>query len=184
MTAAGMIERARVVRMRLLSPPNARKDAGINLQKVKGMRGTPRPRWSAPTVEWIACRLPLRFHGMLPAAPSTGKVISPMEIMVMAERIHGFAPGELTGNGRTDAVVRARHAATLAVKEITGMSFARIGRELGRDHTTIMHAVRRARERRQKELDFDADVTRLLSMFVPAPAASDVQVTIVSLDVT
>lgn len=52
-------------------------------------------------------------------------------------------PDELTGCVRHPRLVRARWAVMLAMRN-RGASLARIGRRLGRDHTTVLYGIRKA----------------------------------------
>lgn len=60
----------------------------------------------------------------------------------------GFHPRMLRGEGRKREHVVPRHVAALLCQELTGTSSAMIGRALGgRDHTTIIAAIRTAKAR-------------------------------------
>lgn len=53
----------------------------------------------------------------------------------------------LMGPHRQRKAVRARHIAMLVARRITGESLARIGQFIGgRDHTTVIHGIRKAQE--------------------------------------
>ena len=47
---------------------------------------------------------------------------------------------------RRSDVVLARHVVTVLMLRLTGWSMSRLGRSMGRDHTSIMHASRRVAE--------------------------------------
>jgi len=50
-------------------------------------------------------------------------------------------------------------------KNLTSRSLPEIGRRFGnRDHTTVIHAVRKVEELRGKDLSFDEDVQLLIRM--------------------
>ena len=57
---------------------------------------------------------------------------------------HGVTVAEIKGRSRLGPVVAARQDVFLALRE-AGWSFPRIGRAMGRDHSTVMHGVARAR---------------------------------------
>lgn len=60
----------------------------------------------------------------------------------------------LVSSTRTARICRARHAAMLALRR-RGLSYPKIARILGRrDHTTVIHGVRRAIHLRSAEPDF------------------------------
>ena len=50
---------------------------------------------------------------------------------------------ELLSSSRTPRITRARHMAMYLTRELTGQSLAEIARSFNRDHSTVLHAVRR-----------------------------------------
>jgi len=59
-------------------------------------------------------------------------------------------------------VARPRQVAMYLAKKLTPRSLPEIGRRFGgRDHTTVMHAVKRIEELRASDREIDADVTAL-----------------------
>lgn len=56
---------------------------------------------------------------------------------------HHVTRGDVLGRGRTKRVAQARHAVMRALRDM-GMSYPEIGRLLGRDHTTVLAALRKA----------------------------------------
>jgi chromosomal replication initiator protein len=56
------------------------------------------------------------------------------------------------------AVARPRQIAMFLAREITGHSLPRIGRHFGRDHTTVLHAVRRIGKLTTADPRFAAEV--------------------------
>ena len=66
---------------------------------------------------------------------------------------------------RSRAVARPRQVAMYLSKQLTSRSLPEIGRKFGgRDHTTVMHAVRKVDELRQSDPSFDEDVELLRRM--------------------
>ena len=53
---------------------------------------------------------------------------------------HGVTVADIKGRSRLGPVVAARQDVFLALRE-AGWSFPRIGRAMGRDHSTVMHGV-------------------------------------------
>jgi chromosomal replication initiator protein len=53
-----------------------------------------------------------------------------------------MCPDLLVGKGRKRKIARPRQIAMALTREITGKSLPEIGRDFGRDHTTVLHAVR------------------------------------------
>ena len=55
----------------------------------------------------------------------------------------GISRDELLSPSRSPNVTRARHLAMYLTRELSGLSLAQIAREFRRDHSTVLHAVRR-----------------------------------------
>jgi chromosomal replication initiator protein len=58
----------------------------------------------------------------------------------------GLSREDLVSPSRAPRVTRARHLAMYLARELSGASLARIAREFNRDHSTVLHAVRRVTE--------------------------------------
>jgi len=70
---------------------------------------------------------------------------------------------ELLSNRRARNIARPRQVAMFLSKQLTSRSLPEIGRKFGgRDHTTVMHGVRRIEELRQTDSQLDDDITRLM----------------------
>jgi chromosomal replication initiator protein len=66
---------------------------------------------------------------------------------------------------RARAVARPRQVAMYLAKQLTSRSLPEIGRKFGgRDHTTVMHAVRRIDELRQSDNTMSEDIDLLRRM--------------------
>jgi chromosomal replication initiator protein len=66
---------------------------------------------------------------------------------------------------RARAVARPRQVAMYLAKQLTSRSLPEIGRKFGgRDHTTVMHAVRKVEELRSTDSSFSEDVDLLRRM--------------------
>ncbi len=80
-------------------------------------------------------------------ARASGPCLPPDEGMRVAEdvaRAYRVSVKELLGRGRTAHVARARKDLYVALYRQLGWSFARVGRFVDRDHTTVMFAIREA----------------------------------------
>ncbi|MCA3704272.1 MAG: hypothetical protein INF12_14715 [Methylobacterium sp.] len=90
-----------------------------------------------------------------------------------------ISPAELAGKSRAKPLVRARHLAWLIASELTGMTLNQIGRGFGgRDHTTIMHGICRARELKATDPAFRAlhgAATRRALASMRAPEAPETE---------
>ncbi|GAB4175319.1 MAG: chromosomal replication initiator protein DnaA [Thalassobaculales bacterium] len=74
-------------------------------------------------------------------------------------------PAEMHSARRARAVARPRQVAMYLAKQLTSRSLPEIGRKFGnRDHTTVMHAVKKVEELRQSDAAFAEDVEMLRRM--------------------
>ena len=71
-------------------------------------------------------------------------------------------PSEMRSKRRARAVARPRQVAMYLAKKMTPRSLPEIGRIFGgRDHSTVIHAVRTIEEMRQSNAEMDADIRKL-----------------------
>jgi len=89
----------------------------------------------------------LSFSGSITILPSIPKPTA-KEIIRKAADFHGLHAGNIIGTSRNRTIVRARHDAFAAMKLIycddRRWSLPLIGRRVGgRDHTTVIHALRK-----------------------------------------
>lgn len=66
--------------------------------------------------------------------------------LVKIAKAHRVSIDEVLGPSRQSFVVRARHACMVHLSEREGFSSTTIGHLLGRDHSTVLYALKRARE--------------------------------------
>jgi chromosomal replication initiator protein len=87
----------------------------------------------------------------------------PMEIIIRTvSAFTGISVRDIRSDRRQAPIVRARFIAVHLCREFTSASLPVIGRMLGgRDHTTIIHALRRAADRSQRDPVFAADIGAL-----------------------
>lgn len=79
---------------------------------------------------------------------------------------YGFTRLELRSKRRTAAVARARQIAMYVVKSTTPMSYPQIGRHFGgRDHSTILHGVRKIEHLIESDSALKADVDAFRAQF-------------------
>jgi len=92
--------------------------------------------------------------------PSSPAASGPSAIEAIQERVagaFGISRAELVGSGRGAVVLRARQVAILLTRESTELSLPQIGRLYGgRDHSTVLNALRRAED----ALGADAELAR------------------------
>ena len=72
---------------------------------------------------------------------------------------------DMSSARRSRTVARPRQVAMYLSKNLTSRSLPEIGRRFGnRDHTTVIHAVKKVEELRNKDVSFDEDVELLIRM--------------------
>jgi chromosomal replication initiator protein len=72
---------------------------------------------------------------------------------------------EMSSARRAQMVARPRQVAMYLAKQLTSRSLPEIGRKFGnRDHTTVMHAVKKVDQLRQSDAGFAEDVELLRRM--------------------
>ena len=92
-------------------------------------------------------------------------VISPTDIIQATAQYFKLTVDDLYGSSRSQAVAIARQIAMYLSKQLTTRSLPEIGRRFGnRDHTTVMHAVRKVEELRSLDATIDEDVELLRRM--------------------
>ena len=85
------------------------------------------------------------------------------EIQRKVAEYYGLKLAELLSDRRAKSVARPRQVAMYLAKRLTQRSLPEIGRKFGgRDHTTVMHAVKRIKQLRKEENELDSDVRYLL----------------------
>lgn len=77
----------------------------------------------------------------------------------------GVTREQLLGESREAPVVLARHAAMALGRRLLGYSFPRIGRLLARDHSTVMHGVRRMARMAEDDTELAARLDRLAASY-------------------
>jgi chromosomal replication initiator protein len=96
------------------------------------------------------------------ASPDLHRARSVAEIQSAACEYFGVSPEELLSTTRSARVAWPRQLAMYLARELTGESLPAIGRHFGgRDHTTVLHAWRRATTRIASDDDAREAVDRL-----------------------
>jgi chromosomal replication initiator protein len=82
-------------------------------------------------------------------------------IQAVVSAFYGIEPREMTSDRRAREVARPRQIAMYLARETTPKSLPDIGRLFKRDHTTVMHAIRRVESLMGEDDDFAVDVELL-----------------------
>jgi chromosomal replication initiator protein len=92
---------------------------------------------------------------VLPPSSQSRRAAGVEEIQAAAAASFGLSRAELVAPGRAATPLRARQVAILLTREMTDLSLPQIGRVFGgRDHSTILNAIRRA----ESEVDADPEL--------------------------
>jgi chromosomal replication initiator protein len=86
---------------------------------------------------------------------------SVQEIQEQTCEVFGVSLGDLRSSSRSAQVAWARQVAMYLSRELTDATLPAIGREFGRNHTTVLHACKRTAERIATDRDAYAAVQRL-----------------------
>lgn len=142
----------RALRQRLMSPPNAVPDTGINMRNGRPILKVVEPppcTWRKPKLtliwQWKAAEKPSfdlkqESEPLLPPGHKSPKATA---IAVINETcaVWGIEQYRFFSKLRWAEVVRPRQAAMAIIRRITPLSFPRIGKCFGgMDHSTIVHA--------------------------------------------
>jgi hypothetical protein len=126
--------RAREIRARLIRPPNAVADPGIDLHRIPpGMRYIEKKRTEPEQV--------LEYRpSILPESPTTKVLVPFKSILSIVAQYFGMGIRDITGLSRKAKYTHPRHIAVYLMTLHTDLSYSAIGLKLYRDHSTIMHA--------------------------------------------
>jgi len=94
-------------------------------------------------------------------------VLTPRKIIEAVCTYYSLSPEEIIGKGRRENVVRPRQVAVFLIRTETRLSYPCIGKELGgRDHTTIMHAFKKALAEMEKNDMFEQEILSIKERFL------------------
>lgn len=92
------------------------------------------------------------------------------QVIVKAGEIWGIKPEVISGPGRPQFIVEARHAAMCVIRLSTRLSLHTIGDVFGgRDHGTVVNAVARCFDRVDTDARYRQKFHRLQATFPPIP---------------
>ena len=84
------------------------------------------------------------------------------KILNVVSSRYGVSVEDLKSRKRTSNIAATRHIAVYVIKKLTDRSLPAIGREFGRDHTTIMSSIDAVEKRRTSEPTFDSELSELM----------------------
>ena len=94
--------------------------------------------------------------------PEDATPVDSQTIMDMAAKYFGITMDDLTGSSRVANIASARQIAMYLCRELTDLSLPKIGNKFGgRDHSTVLHAVRKINEKIGVDRELFNQVTEL-----------------------
>lgn len=100
--------------------------------------------------------------------------ITVQEIQRQVARYYDIPKTEMLSARRTARIVQPRQIAMYLARALTLRSLPDIGRRFGgRDHTTILHAIRKIEKLRLDNKTIDAEIAELESLFVASPCQTE-----------
>jgi chromosomal replication initiator protein len=98
----------------------------------------------------------------MPQSPGTSEPGDVDEIQEEVAKAFGVSREDLIGSTRAAVAMSARHVAISLTRELTNLSLPEIGRQFGgRDHSTILNSLRRAKANIAKDVELAARVSAL-----------------------
>ncbi len=96
---------------------------------------------------------------------SSQRKVNIEEIQKKVSQHFNVKMSDMSSSRRSRTIARPRQIAMYLSKNLTSRSLPEIGRRFGnRDHTTVIHAVKKVEELRNKDVGFDEDVQLLIRM--------------------
>jgi chromosomal replication initiator protein len=139
-------DRAKVIHERLIHPPNAIFDPGINLKRLPKISYTQVKKPLQEVLEYLV--LPLEL-------PHRAKIVPLADISLAVSEFFLMSMKELLGRDRHKHQAMARHILMYLATIHTRMSVSQICERIGRDHTTGLYAQRKITRMRIVDSDLD-----------------------------
>lgn len=186
---SSLVQRAREIHERLRNPPNAVPDTPIDL----------RPLWRRPEIVEVIAEpiatiekspviaefvLPYRIGSILPSyslayripQPSPNKFVEIVNIQRAVCNQYRVTMADLKSARRTANVVLPRQIAMYLARTLTGRSLPHVGRMFGgRDHTTVLHAVRKIEKLRESDSKLVGELEDLTGLLVASVRSNSTQ---------
>lgn len=178
---AAMLRHVSDVRQRLRNPSNAVIDTPINLKRREVVPVCDADVTQAvPVNSWdvfgpkLATLDDMAFGPVVhPIAPVHTRVTI-QEIQRAVADYYSMPRSEMLSARRTWNIVRPRQIAMYLAKRLTLRSLPEIGRRFGgRDHTTVLHAIRKIERLRLADASLDAELAELEEQFVASPSQTE-----------
>mgnify|MGYP000182668513 CR=1 FL=1 len=161
------------LRLAILAAMNAERGAGVSEdvlgwlaatfpRNVRELEGALNKLIAYATLTGEAVTLDFARARLEDQARHAARRVSIEEIQKAVCAHYRLDRAEMASQRRTRAVARPRQVAMYLAKELTPRSFPEIGRRFGgRDHSTVIHAIRTIETLRAGDCDLDADIRRI-----------------------
>lgn len=119
------------------------------------------------TITYYGCKEYLRRRGFITEGELVFHRIDPRPVTIadiqkLVADHYGIPLVEMTSERRAHDVARPRQVAMYLAKQLTPKTLPQIGRYFGgRDHTTVIHAVRQVEKRREEDAEVALAVNKL-----------------------
>lgn len=79
------------------------------------------------------------------------KAYAPEYIIAKVADFYDITPEEVIGKGKTKNVANARQMSIFLTRKLTGLTLEQIGEVMNRDHSTVLHSIRKVEESLQND---------------------------------
>ena len=79
------------------------------------------------------------------------KAYAPEYIIAKVADFYDITPEEVIGKGKTKNVANARQMSIFLIRKLTGLTLEQIGEVMNRDHSTVLHSIRKVEESLQND---------------------------------
>lgn len=168
---ASLLYRANEIRERLRNPPNAVYDPGINLKRKDIQRPMPTIAKLMDVMGDIDASIMELQSQIQTLKARRAEYQSELfrrsrptdQIKKLVAAYYNIKLTDMMSDRRNAEVVRPRQIAMYLIKEMTPMSYPKIGQIFGgRDHTTAMHAVKRVEQLMADDTKVRAEIAELV----------------------
>lgn len=100
---------------------------------------------------------------MAPVIPTNRHHVSSRQLIDKVAKYYNLSSKDLLGKSRTKDIKNARQVAMFLMNEELGLSTTKIGDELSKDHTTIMHGIKKVKTSLQSDFSLREQISELRS---------------------
>jgi chromosomal replication initiator protein len=157
----------------LPDPTALREIASLASGNVRRLEGAMTRVMAVASMLGEPVTLDLVRRALAGSAPASRQSLSPSDVpsVTMIQQaacsVVGVTPDDLLSTKRTARVSQARQIAIYLTRELTSLSLAQIAREFGRDHSTVLHAIRALTARLEPGSDTTATLERTRRLVQP-----------------